>query len=169
MDPVTIGLALTAASTLVGTVGAISAGQAQKSQAEYQAQVAKNNAQTARQNAEYTSNVGETQAQAQDFKSRAALGAIEAAQGASGLSLDSPTMRDVRRDAGQILRLDTQNIAQNAALRSRAYTGQASNFGAEAGLQQMAGRDAERGSYLKAAGTLLSGASSFSEKWTKFS
>jgi hypothetical protein len=162
-------LALTAASTLVGTVGAINSGQAQKQQAEYQAQVARNNQQTAAQNAQYASAAGETQAQAQDFKSRAALGAIEAAQGASGLSLDSPTLRDVRRDAGQVLRLDTQNIAQNAALRSRAYTGQASNFGAEAGLQQMAGRDAERGSYMKAAGTLLSGASSFSEKWTKFS
>jgi len=169
MDPVTIGLALTAASTLVGTVGAISSGQAQKQQAEYQAQVARNNQQTAQQNAEYASNVGETQAQAQDFKSRATLGAIEAAQGASGLSLDSPTLREVRRDAGQVLRLDTQNIFQNAALRSRAYTGQAAEFGAQSELSRMAGRDAERGSYFKAAGTLLSGASSFSEKWTKFS
>lgn len=168
MDPVTIGLALTAVSTVVGATGAIQSGQAQRAQAEYQAQVARNNQQIAAQNQQYAVAAGETQAQAQDFKSRATLGAIEAAQGASGLALDSPTLQSVREGAGQVLRLDTRNIIQNAALRSRGYGIEGMNRGAEAELYKRAGADAESAGYLRAAGTLLSGASSFSEKWAKF-
>src|SRR5262245_52050601 len=91
-----IGLALTAVSTLVGVVGAISQGQAAKQQAEYQAAVARNNQIIAEQQKQYETQAGEARAQAQSFKNRQTLGAITAGQAASGIQLDSPTLSDVR-------------------------------------------------------------------------
>ena len=161
-------LGMQAASAVMGAVGSIQQGKAASSAASYQAQVAHNNAQIAQQNAEYASQAGETAAQAQGFKARQALGSIAASQSASGLSFDSPSLVDVREGAANVLRLDTQNVAQNAALRARAYQTQATGFEADAGLQDKKASDATTAGYMGAAGSLLSGASSFADKWTKF-
>jgi len=163
-----IGLALTAVSTLVGVVGAISQGQAAKQQAEYQAAVARNNQIIAEQNKQYATQAGEAEAQAQSFKNRRILGGITAGQAASGIQLDSPTLSDVREGSEQTLRLDTQNIMQNALLRARGADIQARSYGAEAGLQDMRASQASTAGFLGAAGSLLSGASSFAEKWSRF-
>lgn len=157
-----------AASTLVSTIGGISQGSAASSAAKYQAQVARNNATMAQQNAEYASQAGETAAQAQGLKNRATLGSIKAAQSASGLSLDSPTLSDVREDASNVLRLDTANISANAALRARAYQAQAADYEATAALDTKKASDATTAGYMNAAGSLLSGASSFADKWTRY-
>lgn len=163
-----VALALTAVSTVAGVAGSIQQGQAASAAAHYQAQVARNNAQIAQQNAEYAQQAGETQAQATDFKSRAQLGAIDAAQSASGLGFDSPSLVDVREGAGQVLRMDTQNIYQNAALRSRAATVQAGDYEADAGLSERKASDASTAGTIGAVGSLLSGASGFADKWTRF-
>ena len=163
-----IGLGLSAISTISGVAGGLQQGSANAASAKYQAQVARNNAVTAQRNAEYAVQAGETQAQAQDFKNRSTLGSIAAAQSASGLSFDSPTLRDVREGAANVLRLDTANIAQNAALRARAYQAQGTEYTAEAGLQESKAKDASRAGTMTAFGSLLSGASGFADKWTKF-
>lgn len=161
-----IGLALSAISTVAGVVGSIQQANAASAQAEYQAGVARNNQIIADQNARYSVAAGEAQAQAQDLKNRSIGGAIEAAQGASGLALDSPTLRDVREGADQIGRLDTATIMSNALLRSRAASTQALNFGAESELQRMRSRSSS--GFLSAAGSLLGGASSFADKWARY-
>jgi len=145
----------------MGSVGGMSQGQAAGRQADYTAQVARNNQIIAQQNAEYASQAGETQAQAQDLKNRATQASIAASQSASGLSFDSPTLMDVREGAAQIGRLDTANVAQNAALRARAYDAQASNYGAQADLQSAAASDARSAGTMSAFGSLLSGGASF--------
>src|SRR5215204_2345344 len=114
-----IGLAFSAISGIVGAFGAMQQASASAQASEYQAQVAKNNETIARQNAEYAAAAGEASAQNQDFKNRAQLGAIEAAQGASGIDLSSDTLRQVREGAGNVLRLDTANVMANARLRAR--------------------------------------------------
>jgi len=113
-----IGLGLSGLSTVMGAVGGMSQGQAAGRQADYTAQVARNNQIIAQQNAEYASQAGETQAQAQDLKNRATQGAIAASQSASGLSFDSPTLIDVREGAAQIGRLDI-GAARHQAASSR--------------------------------------------------
>jgi hypothetical protein len=157
-----------AASTLVSTIGGISQGSAASSAAKYQAQVARNNATTAMQNAEYASQAGETAAQSQGLKNRAVAGQIRAAQSASGLSLESPSLVDVRETTDNVLRLDTANIAQNAALRARAFQADATDYEAKAALEERKASDATTAGYLGAAGSLLSGASSFADKWTRY-
>jgi len=157
-----------AASTLFSAVGGVRQGAAAAGAAKYQAQVARNNATIAQQNAEYSSQAGETAAQAQDLKARSALGSIRAAQSASGLSVASPSLQDVYEGSAQVYRLDTANIVQNAALRARGYQAQGAEYLAEADLQDRKASDSQSAGLLSAGGSLLSGASSFSEKWAKY-
>jgi hypothetical protein len=161
-------LGATAASTLVSAIGGIGQGSAAARTGRYQAQVARNNAQIAQQNAEYASQAGETTAQAQDLKARSALGSIKAAQSASGLSVDSPSLQDAYEGSAQVYRLDTANIVQNAALRARSYEAKGTEYLAEAALDERKAGDAQTAGYLGAAGSLLSGASSFADKWAKY-
>jgi len=161
-------LAAQAGSAVMGAVGSMQKGAAESGAAKYQAQVARNNAQIAQQNAEYASQVGETTAQAQDLKARSALGSIRAAQSASGLSLASPSLQDAYESSAQVYRLDTANIVQNAALRARAYEAQGTEYLAEADLQDRKASDSQSAGYLGAAGSLLSGAASFADKWTRY-
>lgn len=161
-------LGMTAVSGIMGAVGSIQKGKAESAAANYSAQVAKNNAQIAQQNAEYAQQSGETQAQAQDMKNRSALGAIAASQSASGLSLDSPSLEDTREGSAQIFRLDTANVAQNAALRARSYTTQAQSYEAQAGLDTMKAKDASMAGTLGAVSSLLTSGSSFADKWTRY-
>ena len=163
-----VGLALSGLSTIMGAVGGIQQGQAASRAAEYNAQVARNNQLIAQQQAEYSAQVGETQAQVQDLKNRQQQGAIAAAQSASGLSFDSPTLTDVREGTAQIGRLDTQNVYQNQQLRSRAYQAQGMNYGAEAELQRSKAGDARQAGMMGAFGSLLSGGSSFADKWSRY-
>jgi hypothetical protein len=160
-------LATTVASGAMSAFGKIQEGQAASDAAKYQAQVARNNAIIAQQDAEYAAQAGETQAQAQDFKNRATLGAIAASQ-ASGLSFDSPSLYDVRESSANVLRLDTANIAQNAALKARGYATKATGYEAEARLANKKASDASTAGYLGAAGSLLSSGTSFADKWDKF-
>ena len=157
-----------AASTLFSAVGGVRQGAAAAGAAKYQAQVARNNATIAQQNAEYSSQAGETAAHAQDLKARSALGSIRAAQSASGLSVASPSLQDVYEGSAQVFRLDTANIVQNAALRARAYEAKGAEYLAEADLDERKASGAQSAGYLSAAGSLLSGAASFSDKWAKY-
>lgn len=171
MDPVTLATVALVGSTLsagVGAVGAISSANAQSDAAKYQAQVATNNATIAGQNARYAAAAGATQAQARDFKTRATVGAIEAAQGSSGIDVGSPTSKEVRDSAEQLGRLDTATIMSNAMLQSRAYSAQATNFDAQAGLDKMQASNAQTAGGIGAFTSLLSGASSFSDKWLRY-
>ncbi len=161
-------LGMTAVSGIMGAVGKIQEGKSAAAAANYTAQVARNNAQIAAQNAEYSQQAGEIAAQGQDMKNRAALGAIEASQSASGLSIDSPSLVDIREGSAQVYRLDTANIMQNAALRARSYTTSAQNYEAEAGLQEAKAKDASSAGMLGAFGSLLTSGTSFAEKWNKY-
>lgn len=163
-----IGLAFSAISGIMGAIGSMQQASAQASQAKYQAAVARNNQIISEQNQQYAAAAGEASAQAQGFKNRATLGAIEAAQGASGIQLDSPTLAQVREGSANILRLDTANVMANAMLRSRAYGSQATSFGAEADLQNMRASSASSSGTIGAFGSLLGGASSFAEKWSRY-
>lgn len=161
-------LILGAISTIAGVAGSMQQASAQKQAAEYQAQVQRNNAIIAQQNAEYAQAAGETQAQAQDMKARAQLGAIGAAQSASGLSFDSPSLVDIREGSAQVLRQDTANVYQNAELKARDYSIQGTNFEADARLSDSKARNAGKAGTIGTFSSLLSGSSSFAEKWTKY-
>ncbi len=163
-----LGLVGSVASGVFGFMGAMQQGEAASASAKYQAQVARNNQIIAANNAQYAAQSGATQAQAQDFKNRAVLGHIEAQQGASGIDVGSDTSEDVRSSARQVARFDTETLYNNALLRVNSSLGQASSFDAQAGLEDFEAKNAKSAGLMKGFGSLLGGASSFSDKWLKY-
>lgn len=169
VDPVTLAVVstvATVASGVTGFIGGMQQASAQKQQAEYQAAVARNNQIIASQNAERTAQAGRVQAQTRDFRTRAVEGQIEAAQGASGIGLESESSKSVRESGLQLGRFDAMTTLSNAMQQSRAEVTQASNFGAQAQLAQM--RASSINPFMSGLPSLLSSASSFSDKWSRF-
>lgn len=156
----------TAVSGVTGFIGAQQQGAAAEASAKYQAQVARNNETIAAQNAQYSAAAAGTQAQANDMKERATLGGILAAQGASGLDVDGGSSRDVREAARRIGRLDTETIYSNALQSARSSLTQATGFEAQSRLSDMQAKNSSNN--LAAFGSLLGGATSFSDKWLRY-
>lgn len=174
-----VATAASVASVAISAYGAVSAGQAQASSANsqaqnalYQGQVARNNQAIANQQADSEIEAGTTQAMTQSLAGAATAGAIRARGGASGVDVNTGTSVDVQASQRQVAQLDTETVMNNSQRRAYGYRSQAVNFGAQSGLdttqasllQQQAGYDTTSG-YLKAGGTLLSSASSLPTNW----
>lgn len=163
-----IALIATVASAGIGAVGAIQQGQAGAAQAQYQSQVARNNQIVADQNARYQATAAATKAQAEDMKQRAVLGSIEASQGASGIAFDSPTMEQIRESQRQVGRLTSRTVFEEGMQDARQSSQAGRGFEAEGQLARMRGASASAAGTMGAFSSLLSGATSFSDKWSKF-
>jgi hypothetical protein len=163
-----IGTVASIGGTIAGGIGGQKSLQSQSDEAAYRAQVAANNKIIAEQNARYAVQAGRTNAQAQDFQTRAALGQATAAQGASGIDVASGSPVDVRSSIQQLGRLKTLDEIQKADLEAYGYKQKASDFGAEAGLQQFKAQSAQAAKGPAAFGTLLGGASALGDKWLRF-
>ena len=122
------GLALSAVGTGVSVMGQMQQASAAKASADYQSQVAAGNAQVATQNANMAAASGEAQAAISEQKTRATVGAEEAAQGSSGVDINSPTAKAVRTSQDMTGQLDAQTIRSNAARQAYGYETQSTNF-----------------------------------------
>jgi len=150
---------------LVGTgisaIGSISQGNSQAAEANYQAQVQRNDALIATQNANYTTAAGETTAYNTGLQERAKAGAIKAALGAGGINVNSGSAADVRESQDVLGLTDVAQVRQNAALKAYGFRTQATSYQAESQLETAeAGYDTDAG-WLKGLGSLLTGASKF--------
>jgi hypothetical protein len=152
------GLALSAVGTGVSVMGQIQQAHAQKASADYQSQVAAGNAKIATQNAAYAGAEGEQKAAIQEQKTRAEVGSELAAQGASGVDINSPTASAVRTSTGEVGALDAQTIRSDAARQAYGYEVKASEFTNNAAADTASGQNAETAGYVGGAGSLLSGA-----------
>lgn len=169
IDPLSIAsMALGGIGSIVSASGASNAAKAQRDQANYQAQVAANNAITANQNADYAAKAGEAQATTQGLKGRNTAAAVAAGLAANGVDINSGSAADVRDSAREAGLLDTQNVRQNAALQSYGYRTQATGFTADQGLDIAKAKNAETAGQTAMFGSLLSGASSLTSKFSKF-
>lgn len=143
------------AATVIGggisAVGGVVSGQASQAAANYRGQVARNNA-------IYTLQKGQVEAQAQGFKTGALQGKQLAAFGASGLEVNSGSHIDVQASTAEMGKLDELTILNNAANR-------ALGLQTEAQLDEATGKAAATEGKLKGFGSLISTASSVSDKW----
>jgi hypothetical protein len=130
---------------------------AAKASADYQSKVAAGNAEIATQNAAYAGASGEAQAAISEQKTRAAVGAQEAAQGSSGVDINSPTATAVRTSTSEIGALDAQTIRSNAARTAYGYETQSTNFENQSGADTSAGNNAMTAGEVGGAAGLLSG------------
>jgi hypothetical protein len=123
--------------------GAIRAASAEKAAANYQRQVADNNATASRQAAV-------ADERRQRMLASKQLGQMRANYAASGLSMDG-SPEDVLADSATNAELDVLIIRSNGENRARGYQ-------SDSNLSRMRGDSAAESGYLSAAGTLLGGA-----------
>lgn len=171
-DPATLAIAsavIGGIGTAVQVVGNIEAGQAAKANANYQAQVAANNAKIATDNARNAMQVGEQQQQQEQLKTRATVGAIVAAEGANNLDTGSGSNLLVKNSAQEIGELDANTIRQQASRTSWNYETQSAAFTGEEGLQKAEGAQAQTAGFINAGSSLLSGAATIGNQQTLYS
>lgn len=140
----------------IAAVSAVSSGIAAGNAASYQAQVSRNNQAIAQQNAQRAASATAAQTEAAGLKARAQQGGLRAALAANGVDVNSGSAADVQSGERQIGYLDTATVAGNAAQQVYGYRTQASNFGAQAELDQSEAAFDPIAGGLKAAGGLAS-------------
>jgi len=166
-DPVSLAVVGTAGALVKGA-GDLEAGQAKSAADAYQAQVAANNAKIAQQDARFDIQAGETAGFNRGMKTRAAVGQEKAAQGASGIDVNTGSAVATRSGEAEVGMLDALTIRSNAAKQAYAKEVEATSDTAQGQLLQTESQqDLEAGEF-GAAGDLLSGATTVGGNWAKY-
>lgn len=131
------------AGATISAVGAIQQGKAARAAAEFNARISRENAQIARE--QTIQAVRQT-----DRENYLRLGAIRAAQGASGGKAEGSVL-DILADTAAQGEIQRQDVIYRGALAERGYLNTAA-------LDQASGRNASRQGYLQAGSELLQGA-----------
>jgi hypothetical protein len=160
-----IVIGATVLSTATAAYGQIQQGQAAKSQADYQAAVARNNSIIAEQKAEDAIARGAIEEQQRRELTQQRISKQRASAAARGVEADSGSALALIEDEAGIGELDALTIRQNAAREASGLRYQGQQFSAEGQLLESTGKSARRASTISAGGTLLSGASKVAGKW----
>lgn len=171
MDPATltaISIASTIASTGMGVMGSIQQGKARQAQAEYQADVARQNQQLADQQASAQRKEGYDNMIAKRQETAKLIGRQRAAAGASGATVDVGSSLDLQADTAAQGEIDALNIYNQASDKAYGTQLQGWNYG-----QQAAGYDAQADAagssiWSDAAGTALGGIAQIGSTWGKY-
>jgi hypothetical protein len=163
-----IGLGLGLVGGVLNAGSSYDAAHAQSQNAAYQAQVAKNNAVIAGRNANMDLQAGVTAENNRGMKTRAQEGTALAAEGASGVDVNTGSFVGARKAISEIGALDALTIRSDTAKKMYADETQQSNFQAESGLDTAESEEASDAAPLAAAGSLLSGASSVGGNYYKY-
>lgn len=158
-----------AAGAGLGAFGAEYTAGAKAKALQYQASVAQMNAAIAQQNAKWATQAGEVKAQESGMQGAARLSQTKAIQGASGLSVNTGSNVDIRASEADLGKFNENTIRSNAAREAYGYRAQAAGDVAQAGLDMAAARTTKTAGDISAAGSILGGASSVSDKWYNFS
>lgn len=151
-------LGMSAVGTGVGIYGAIAQGEAAKASADYNAKIQRNNSIAAGYQAADAERRGEIQRDQIRLREAAVEGAGKAGWGASGVALGaggSPETWMV--DSAQKSSYDLAMSRHNTDMEVWGYKNQASNYLAQAKLDDYQGQTALTSSYINAAGTGLHG------------
>jgi len=156
-----IAMVATLASTGMSVMGSIQQGKAASAQANYQAQVAENNAATSRLQAADAIERGKIEEGQHRKQVSRMIGQQRAGIAGSGFELGDETSQDILGDTASMGELDALTIRNNAQREAWGFEVQGQNATAEAGLSRMRGASAKTASYWQAGGDLLGGATKF--------
>jgi hypothetical protein len=160
-----VGIGASLAGGILGAAGAQKEGTAQQQMYNYKAQVAKINADIDRQNAAWARTKGEGEALRYGMKAAQQRGAIRAAQGASGIDVNSGSAKEVQRSQEAIKDMDLGTIRTNAAKVAYDYETKAVMDENQAGLDTMAGQNAKEAGQIKAMSSIIGSVGTVSSKW----
>lgn len=161
------GMITTAFGGITKAIGAFGEGQSQQQMFDYEAGVARLNAQIAYQNAEYAVQTGEHQAMQAGLQGAATSGRIKAAQGATGLDVNTGSTVDVQKSQALINSMNQTTIRSNAAKTAYNYEVQGMGYGAQAQLDTVAGKNAAISGDIGAISSVIGAASSVSSQWQR--
>lgn len=167
-SPLQLGNAGMGSSVAGGVLKAFGQGFAGFSQARmynYQAGIAKLQAQVARQNANYSFQTGEENAAKYGLQAAQRMGAITAAQGASGLDVGGFSAQQVRAGQQKVTEMDLAQIKSNAARQAWGYESEATMADAKAGLYKTAAKNTLAATPINIAASLISSGGSVADKW----
>lgn len=145
------------APAVLGAAGSLYGGMSAMSQANYQAEVAKNNAKIAELNAARATVRGGIEAQLKDNEFAALIGEQTSQQAASGVAVSGRSALRARNASRIMAAGDRQSITENAALENYNYRVEATNLKAESKSLKAQGKSAMIGGILGAAGSLAGG------------
>ncbi len=164
-DPVSLAIgsmALTAVATGASVYGQVQGQAAQGAQQNYLAQQARQRQEIAQRQAADATQRGQVAEQRQRDLTAQRIGTQQAQLAAQGTTFEgSPT--DILGDTKRAGEFDALTVRSNAVREAYGYQVQGAGFGAEASM-----RDSFSPSYLGAGTSLLMGASSLSDKWSRF-
>lgn len=161
-------LAIAATGVVLNAMGSFQAGQAGALSAQYNSNVAAQNAEIQRQNAAIAGQAGAQQATMHGLKARATAGAIQANEGASGVTVNQGSFKDVGASQKELGLLDAIQVRNEATKHAYGYEVQAANDEAQSKLDRFEANTKKTGSYLSASGTLLGGAGQAYNMWTQY-
>ncbi len=154
---------------VVSAIGAYQKGQAEGAAADYQSQVALNNAAIARSNAAMSDAAGAAKETAQGMRTAQAVGTGRASFGAGGIDANTGSAATVQQAIGKVGALDALTIRSNTAREVYGYQVKEASELAEAQLDKFKGEQARTGGDISALGTFLTGASSVGGSFAKWS
>lgn len=143
----------------LGVIGPLLSGVIGFAQASYQAKIADMNSSIAKDNAGRAIERSQVEQQDQDTQTAAMLGAQEAAQSASGISLNSETSRRIRKASRILGRKDALNVRQAGEIEKYNYLVEAANQSAAGKMAQIGGVGSLLSGFISAGGSLLGSSS----------
>lgn len=161
-------LVTTAMAAATSAYGAEMQAQATQKSMNYQAQVARNNALIGEQNAQATEQAGASAESAEGMKTAAQAGAVKAALAANGLQPGTGTGGDLEKTVQTLGQTDLITIRNNTARTAYSQRVGVMSDQAQAQLDASGAANAGAAGGINAASSLLSGASSVSDKWFQF-
>ena len=167
-DPVTlgtIGLASSGASGALGIFGSLFGGSAKADAYKYQSSMAWQNAAIAKQNQKYALDIGEQQAEKAGIAGAAQAGQIKAAQGASGVDVNSGSAKQVQDSQHLVSQMDLNTIREKAAKTAYDFSVQATNYENQARGYDKAASNAKTEGILGAVSSFIGTVGSVSSKW----
>jgi hypothetical protein len=168
LDPGTLSIIATVASTAMGAVGSMQQGAAAKGQAAYQAQVMRNNQILAERAAADAEARGKVQERRQAQATKQLIGKQRAIMAGNNVVVDTGSALDITSDTAALGKLEELYIRNNAEREASGFRAQGMNFSANANLADARGKAAGSSALWSAGGTLLGGIGSVAEKWYTF-
>lgn len=156
VDPISMAMM---GSTLLSAGGSVMEGVAANKMGKYQQKVAEMNAEIAEKNAREAIATSQVEAQESDMSALAFMGAQEAMQGASGLSLSGGSQVAAREASKRLARQDALRIREAGNRDAFNFRTQGVNFIAEGKMAKAQGKNALTSGFINAGSSLLTGAS----------
>jgi len=163
MDPATLSIL----STVVGVTSAVSESKAQASAYENQANAADQNAKIAGKQAEISAQNGAEQEKLMRQRGAAVAGSQKAGFAASGLDSAAGSPLDVLTDTYNQNELDALAIRKNSANQVWGLQANQTNYNNQASAARSSAKNAKTAGMIKAAGSVLSGVTSYQDKFGK--